>query len=68
MHVGSVLPMGFFTNAQLQSAGFGAERKGKLAPHLKVDLKLVGIAVFNSEIIEDDVDRLGDNQWSRRPP
>ena len=61
MHVGSVLPMGFFTNAQLRLQGCcTANGKGKLAPHLKVDLKLVGIAVFNTEIIEDDIDSLGD--------
>ena len=62
MHVGSVLPVGFFTNAQLQLPNCcGANGTGKLAPHVKVDLKLVGIAVFNTELIEDDIDRLGDN-------
>jgi hypothetical protein len=61
MHVGSVLPMGFFTNAQLRLQGCcTANGKGKLAPHLKVDLRLVGIAVFNTELIEDDIDSLGD--------
>ena len=58
MHVGSVLPMSFFTNAQLQSSN-GDRRK--LAPHLSIDLKLVGIVVFNTQIAEDDIDALGDN-------
>jgi len=60
MHLGSVLPIGFVTNKQLQSVG-GSSGKAKLAPHIKVDLKLVGIVVLNSEIVEDDVDALGDN-------
>jgi hypothetical protein len=62
MHIGSVLPMGFFTNAQLQLPDCcSASGKGELAPHLKVDLKLVGIVVFNTQIVEDDIDALGDN-------
>jgi hypothetical protein len=63
MHLGSVLPLGFVTNAQLQSVGgASANQKGKLVPHVKVDLKLVGIVVFNSEVVEDDIDALADNQ------
>lgn len=61
MHLGSVLKMGFATNEQLQSVG-GTNGKGKLTPHVKVDLKLVGIVVFNSEVVEDDIDALADNQ------
>ena len=61
MHLGSVLPVGFVTNRQLQAAG-GATGKGNLRPHVKVDLELVGIAVFNSELVEDDIDALADNQ------
>ncbi len=63
MHVGSVLPMGFFTNAQVYnlSGCCRANGKGKLAPHLKVNLRLVGIVVVNTQVIEDDIDALGDN-------
>ena len=61
MHLGSVLPMGFVTNAQL-AANDGRGARGDLTPHVKVDLRLVGIVVFNSEIVEDDIDALADNQ------
>ena len=60
MHVGSVLPDGICHQQAVQSVG-GTSGKGKLAPHLKVDLKLVGIVVLHSEIVEDDVDALADN-------
>ena len=33
-----------------------------MAPHVKVNLRLVGIVVFNSEVVEDDIDALADNQ------
>ena len=61
LHIGSVVPMGFFTNTQLYDLPgcCSANGKGKLAPHLKVNLKLVGIVVIDSEIIEDDIDALG---------
>src|SRR5207248_4587953 len=63
LHLGSVVPMGFFTNAQLYNlAGCcTATGKGKLAPHLEVNLKLVGIVIVNTQVIEDDIDALGDN-------
>ena len=63
MHVGSVLPMGFFTNEQKYNLPgcCSANGKGKLAPHLKVNLKLVGIVVVNTQVVEDDIDALGDN-------
>lgn len=61
MHVGSVLPVGFYTNAQ-QLPGLQPTPGTKLPPpHLKVDLKLVGIVVFHTQVIEDDVDALSDN-------
>ena len=58
MHLGSVLPMGFCSNAQNNCTANGT---GASAPAVKVDLKLVGIVVFNTELIEDDIDALGDN-------
>ena len=61
MHVGSVLPVGFYTNAQ-QLPGLQPTPGAKLPPpHLKVDLELVGIVVFHTQLIEDDVDALADN-------
>jgi hypothetical protein len=63
MHIGSVLPMGFFTNTQKYDLDgcCTANGKGKLAPHLKVDLKLVGIVIANTQVVEDEIDALGDN-------
>jgi hypothetical protein len=58
MHLGSILPMGFCSNAQNNCIANGT---GVSAPQVKADLKLVGIVVFNTEIVEDDIDALGDN-------
>ncbi len=54
MRVGQVLPVGYYTAAQLASKGFGTPR---VAPALKVDVRLVGIVTLNRQVIEDDVDR-----------
>ncbi|MGO9875942.1 MAG: FtsX-like permease family protein [Acidimicrobiia bacterium] len=60
VHVGSILPVGFYTNNQ-QSPGLQPPPGTKLPPpHLKVDLDVVGIVVFHTQVIEDDVDRLAD--------
>jgi len=60
VHVGSILPVGFYTNNQ-QSPGLQPAPGTKLPPpHLKVDLDVVGIVVFHTQVIEDDVDRLAD--------
>ena len=54
-HVGQVIPYGFYSNAQQSLPGFGTKA---VAPALRADLKLVGLASLNSEIVEDDVDIL----------
>src|SRR5207244_4125983 len=60
--VGSRTRVAFFTNRQLQLPHCcSAEGKGALAPHLEVDLRLVGIVVQHTQVIEDDVDALSDN-------
>jgi hypothetical protein len=53
-HVGEVLPIGLYTNAQTISPDFGTP---KVAPILRVRVNLVGIAVANNEVVEDDIDR-----------
>ena len=58
IHVGSVVPIGVFTNAQVQlpdccSAG------GTIKPYRRIDLKVVGIVVLNNAVVQDDVDALG---------
>jgi hypothetical protein len=49
VHVGTVAPLGFFTNAQVQSG-----RPGK--PYLTETMKVVGKAVYSSEETQDDAD------------
>ena len=53
VHVGSVLPVGIYTNAETQQPGFGT---ASIKPYRVVDEKVVGIFVFSTTIIEDDVD------------
>jgi hypothetical protein len=53
MRVGQVVPMGYYTAAQIASKAFGTPR---VAPALKVDLRVVGVVVLNRQVIEDDVD------------
>ncbi|MGD0944321.1 MAG: ABC transporter permease [Acidimicrobiales bacterium] len=53
VHVGSVLPVGIYTNAETQLPGFGT---ASVKPLRVIDEKVVGIVVFNSTIVEDDVD------------
>ena len=55
VHVGQVVPLGAYTNAQANSPGFGTP---SVAPHLRIDAKLVGIVVLNNQVVQDDVDRL----------
>jgi hypothetical protein len=53
MQVGQVVPMGYYTAAQIASKAFGTPR---VAPALKVDLRVVGVVVLNRQVVEDDVD------------
>jgi hypothetical protein len=54
-HVGQVIPFGFYSDAQQSLPGFGTNA---VPPALRVNMKLVGLATLNSEIVEDDVDTL----------
>ena len=54
-HVGQVVPMGVYTSNQFGLPGFGTPR---VAPLRRIDMKLVGLVVFNNQVIEDDADRL----------
>jgi hypothetical protein len=53
VHVGQVIPAGFYTNAQEQLPAFGSAR---IKPYLRIDIKVVGKAVFSKEVVQDDVD------------
>ncbi len=53
MHIGQVLPMGYYTARQIGSKAFGTPR---VAPALPVEIRVVGIVVLNRQVVEDDVD------------
>ena len=54
-HVGQVIPFGFYSDAQQSLPEFGTKA---VPPAVRVNMKLVGLASLNSEIVEDDVDVL----------
>jgi hypothetical protein len=55
VHVGQVIPFGFYTQAQQSLPGFGT---AAVRPALQANMTLVGLATDNSQIVEDDVDTL----------
>jgi len=54
LHVGETVPLGFYTSAQSESPGFGTPR---VRPVFRVRARLTGLVDFNSEIVQDDIDR-----------
>ncbi len=54
VHVGQIVPLGVYTNAQVNSPSFGTS---KLIPQLTVRARLVGIVVLNTELVQDGVDQ-----------
>ena len=54
VHIGQVVPMGFYTDAQSALPGFGTP---SVAPRLRFQVRLVGLVVFNNAVVQDDVDR-----------
>ncbi len=58
LHVGQAVPMGVYTSNQFSAPGFGSPR---VPPERRLDMRLVGIVVFNNEVVEDDTDRLPTN-------
>jgi hypothetical protein len=55
LHVGEVIPFGFYSTVQQSLAGFGTKA---VPPAIRMNMKLVGLASLNSEIVQDDVDVL----------
>ncbi|HVB71245.1 MAG TPA: FtsX-like permease family protein [Acidimicrobiales bacterium] len=53
-HVGEVIPFGVYTNAQTTFPGFGTPR---VKPTLELHLRLVALATFNTQLVQDDIDR-----------
>lgn len=54
VHVGQVVPLGLYSHAQQSLPGFGTP---KVAPLVLIRATLVGIAVLNSEVVQDGVDQ-----------
>jgi putative ABC transport system permease protein len=54
VHLGQTIPFGLYTLAQSARPGFGTPR---VKPILEVHLRLVDIATFNTQLVQDDVDR-----------
>lgn len=55
-HVGQVVPMGFYSNAQTNSPGFGTPA---VQPYRKINMRLVGIGIPVYAVVTDDVDAGG---------
>jgi len=53
LHVGQTIRMGAFSNAELNGGGFPTG-----PPVFRTVLHIVGIGVFNDEVIQDEVDRI----------
>ncbi|HYT39029.1 MAG TPA: hypothetical protein VEN99_05935, partial [Acidimicrobiia bacterium] len=56
LHLGSVISLGFYTNEQTLSPDYGTKA---VQPYRRADVKLVGIGLLNSSVVEDDSERSG---------
>ena len=54
-HVGETIPYGIYSQAQQNEPGIGTPR---VAPAIRFNAKLVGLATLSSEFVEDDIDRV----------
>jgi hypothetical protein len=54
VHLGEVVPMGFYSAAETSQPGFGS---ASVRPRLKFRVRLVGIALLNNAVVQDDIDR-----------
>jgi hypothetical protein len=53
-HVGEVIPLGVFTNQQSNLKAYGTPA---VQPTFRISGRLVGIVVFNSQVVRDEVDQ-----------
>jgi hypothetical protein len=58
LHVGQVVPIGFYTNAQTTLPGYGTGGTATFTAkaHLAMDMKVVGIVTFNNQVVLDSLD------------
>ena len=54
LHVGQTVSVGFYTNAQTSLPEFGT---AKVQPTKRADLRVVGIVVSNSDVVQDDAQK-----------
>ncbi len=54
LHVGSTLPIGFYSNQQFATPGFNLATP----PYHSLTLHIVGIGEFADEVVQDDVDKI----------
>lgn len=54
LHVGETVPVGFYTSAQMSSPGSGT---AAVQPRARIAIKIVGIVVLNSAVVQDDAER-----------
>jgi ABC-type lipoprotein release transport system permease subunit len=54
LHVGQTVTVGFYTNEQTSLPGFGT---AKVQPTKRADLRVVGIVVSNSDVVQDDAQK-----------
>jgi len=52
-HLGEVIPMAIYTNAQTEEPGFGTPT---VRPYRRIDMRLVGLAMPAPTLVHDDVD------------
>ncbi|HYB16304.1 MAG TPA: ABC transporter permease [Streptosporangiaceae bacterium] len=54
LHVGAVVPMGFYTDAQASSPAYGTSR---VRPVIRIEATIVGLVESNTAVVQDDIDR-----------
>ena len=54
LRVGELVPVGFYTDAQAGSPGYGTAR---VRPVVRIEARITGLVEFNDELVQDDADR-----------
>ena len=54
LRVGEQVPIGFYTDAQAGSPGYGTAR---VRPVVRIEARITGLVEFNDELVQDDTDR-----------
>ena len=59
VHLGDIIPIGFYTNTQTALPGYGTSSTFKVKPYVKMDMKLVGLVDLNNQVVVDSLDATG---------